>query len=162
MKLLLGQDALVGEWILRRIPHMHGVAWDKFVAVGVIDEDDNMLGGVAYHNFQPAYRSIEWSAASDGANWLSRAIINDILRYPFEQMGCVRLTAVIPRKNVKARTFHSKFGFKQEGNVRRGFGGDDAIIYGLMASEWRKSPLNLKREKHGQERTGGAAADRPH
>jgi hypothetical protein len=27
-------------------------------------------------------------------------------------------------------------GFKREGSIRRGFGDDNAIIYGLLAEEW--------------------------
>lgn len=162
MRLLIGEDRLVAEWVRRQIPHMEGADFGACTAVGVIDEDANILGGVVWHNYRPQFRTIEWSAAATTANWLSATLITDIMRYPFEQLGCQKIRALIPLRNERARRFHKRFGFKQEGQLRREFGSQDAICYGLLRSEWRKSPLNLERETHGQERTSGAAADRSH
>jgi RimJ/RimL family protein N-acetyltransferase len=146
VKLLIGEDAYVSAWVAKRIPHMHGEPFPPCTTIGVVNEEGDMLGGVVFTNHHPRYRSVEWSAAADSANWLSRPIINTIMMYPFEQLGCVRITAIIPRRNKRSREFQEKFGFKNEGLVRRGFGGDDALIFGLMRSEWARSPLNMRRE----------------
>ena len=148
MRLLMGKDPLVAEWVRRRIPHMtHSKGFGQCVAIGVINEaKSELVGGVVFHDYRQSVRSIEWSAASDQPNWLNVEIINQIMRYPFDQLNCVRITAIIPRRNKRSRAFQEKFGFRQEGLVRRGFGGDDACIYGLLASDWKKSRFNLRRE----------------
>lgn len=150
MRTWLGEDALIARWVAERIPEMRGQSFGKdAVAIGVIGGPDgaDLLGAVVFANHQAKFRAIEWSAAAITANWLNREIINDIMRYPFEQLGCVRITAVIARKNHRARAFHERFGFRREGLLRRGFGGDDAVIYGLLRSDWAKSPFNAKRER---------------
>jgi len=157
------KDLLVAEWVRLRIPHMEHGGFGAplpggrlpYVAYGVIGGPDRvtMLGGVVFHNYVPAYRSIEWSAASVTPCWLNREIISDILSYPFGKLGCARITAIIPKPSGKpddpaqrACDFHWRFGFKHEGTVRRLFGGRDAFIFGLLASEWRKSRFNTHRE----------------
>ena len=146
MNLLFNQDELVSEWVRRRIPHMSN-GFGPCVTVGVIGGPDgaDLLGAVVFHGYHAAYRSIEWSAAADTANWLSPRVITEIMRYPFEQMGCNRLQAIIARKNVRAREFHRRFGFKQEGLARRGLGKDDATLYGMLLADWRRSPFNADR-----------------
>ena len=152
MRLLLGHDELVAEWIRRRIPHMANTdGFGQCVTMGVIGGDDGatMLGAVVFHNYLPVNRSIHWSAAAVTPNWLNRRIITDILRYPFKQLDCVRITAVIPRRNRRSRDFQERFGFKHEGTMRREFVGDDACVYGLLRSEWNKSRFNLDRPQQG-------------
>lgn len=145
---MLGQDELVAEWVRRRIPHMqaHGQSFGPCVTIGVINANADMLGGVVFHSYRSAFRSIEWSAAAASANWLSPRIVSDIMSYPFGKLDCKRITATIARRNKRAREFHTRFGFRQEGLIRNGFGSQDACIYGLLASEWRRSPFNVKRE----------------
>jgi RimJ/RimL family protein N-acetyltransferase len=69
--------------------------------------------------------------------WADPAAIGTILRYPFTTAGCVRVTAVTPRRATSSRRFLEGLGFKREGSVRLGFGDDNAILYGLLESEWR-------------------------
>ena len=66
-----------------------------------------------------------------------------IYDYPFDQLGCGRLTAVTPRRARAARRFLDAFGFKREGLVRQGFGDDDAVISGLLKREWEASRWRL-------------------
>ena len=140
MRLVLGRDAWVGGWVARLIPHVGTAeAWGPYAAIGVESEEGEPLGGVVFSGYQPAYRSIEVSFASASPRWLTRPIICAMMRYPFDQLGCQRLTAVTPRRNKPARRFVEVFGFKREGLVRRGFGDDDAVISGLLRREWDAS-----------------------
>lgn len=147
MKLQFGKDELVAEWIASRIPHLRGEGLGPCVTMHVTDDAcTKILGAVAFQNHRPQYRSIEWSAAADTANWLTPKIINQIMRYPFVQLGCVRITAFIAKRNTRSRDFQERFGFKQEGTLRRQFGGDDCLVFGMLKSDWAKSPFNLERE----------------
>lgn len=148
MQLLLNNDELVAEWVRQRIPHMARTkGFGPCVAIGIIGGADgaDMLGGVVFSNYHPAFKWMEISLAAATPRWLTPRIITDVMRYPFEQMGCKRLQSHAPRKNIRAREFNRKFGFKQEGILRKALGTEDAVVYGLLLSDWKRSPFNLDR-----------------
>lgn len=157
LQLLVGADALIAAWVGLRIPHAHD--FGPSVALGLVDEHGLIQAGAVFHNYQPQYAAIEISFALDGKGRLTRSGISGLLRYPFAQLGCQRVTACTPRKLRGARRFLKKLGFKEEGQVRLGFGTDDAFIYGLLAKEWAVSPLNRDREglSRGKEQLQAAA-----
>lgn len=140
MRLLAGYSPFVAHWVAERIQYVaDGLAFGPCAAIGVLGEDNEMLGGVVYHGYQPQFRAIELSFASASPRWLTRPIICSLLSYPFDELHCRRITGVTPRKATSARRFLDHFGFKREGVVRFGFGNDHAIISGLLDSEWRAS-----------------------
>jgi RimJ/RimL family protein N-acetyltransferase len=140
MRIVLGRDPEVADWVARRIPHVgSGAAFGPCAAIGVEAEDGALLGGVVYSNWQPACRSIEASFASAAPRWLTRRIIGGILSYPFDQLDCQRITALTPRRAKAARRFLDAFGFRREGLVRLGFGDDDAVVSGMLRREWEGS-----------------------
>lgn len=135
MKLVSGPfSPLVAQWVGERIAR--DVEWGPCQAIGVVDKDDNLIAGVVFSNHQPHFRNIEVGFAADRANWLTPNLARAILSYPFDQLGCERITTLTPKRNRAARQFLQKFGFVLEGNVRKGFGDDDMIISGLLKSEW--------------------------
>ena len=132
--------AWVGEQIGRDID------WGPCEAIGVSDENDNLIGGVVFNNYQPHFRNIEVSFAAVRRNWLTPKLVHGILSYPFDRLGVRRITTLTPKRNRSARQFLKKFGFVEEGNVREGFGTDDMIISGLLAKEWAGHRFNGKTE----------------
>jgi len=136
VRLVIGRDADVGAWVAQRIPAMHGTLFQAFTAIGVEAEDGTPLGGVVFTEYRPMFRSLEMACASDSPRWLTRSIVKEILRYPFRQLNCVRVTAVVARKDKRTRGFIEKLGFRCEGIVRKGLLVDDAAIYGLLRDEW--------------------------
>lgn len=144
MKLVSGPFSQpIAAWVAEQIGH--GMDWGPCEAIGVADENDNLIGGVVFNNYQPHNRNIEVSFAATRADWLTPCLVTGILAYPFDQLGCQRITSLTPKRNRRARQFLQKFGFKLEGNVRRGYGDDDCIISGLLASEWRCHRFNRSR-----------------
>lgn len=148
MKLIFGTHEdqtgqFVAEWVGRRIAHVgDGASFGLYSAIGVVAADGfNLLGGVVYHNYVPAYRSIEISTAADTARWLTRPVIASIMAYPFSQLQVERVTAVTPKRSASARRFLVKFGFKREGAHPKAYGDfGDAISYGLLRKDWDASP----------------------
>ena|ERR1019366_7103367 len=143
MHLVLGSDAGVAAWVAQRIPQMQSDdpanAFGPCIGVGVASEDGKPLGGVVFHDWQPRFKTVQASFASDSHRWLTRRIIVGILSIPFDQWGCQRINALTPKRNKAARKFLDTFGFKREGACALGFGDDDAIISGLLKRDWIKS-----------------------
>jgi RimJ/RimL family protein N-acetyltransferase len=140
MRLRLGADAAVAAWVAARIPHMHGAGFGPCTAIGVEADDGSPLGGVVFNEWRPMFQSLEMSCAADSRRWLTRPIVKQILAYPFRQLNCVRVTAVVARKDKHVRGFIEKLGFRCEGIVRKGLLVDDAAIYGLLRDEWVRGP----------------------
>lgn len=135
-QLTYGADEYVAQWVEHRIPHVRfGRA--AFVAIGVL-YDNKATAGVIYHNYLPAYGNIEMSIAADSPKWASRRIITELLRYPFVQLGCQRVTACVAASNKQSLRLNLGLGFEIEGYVRRGFGDEDLIVMGLLREEAEK------------------------
>lgn len=146
----------IGRWVAKRIPAMQGATFGPCAAMGVLDARSIPIAGVVFHEYLPGYKSISMSIAADSPKWLSRSIISGILSYPFGTLGAQRITAVTaPRESAASIVrFLLKFGFQQEGRVRKGLGNTDAIVWGLLSSEWSTSRFNLARqvERKGRRR----------
>ncbi len=136
LRLVFNDDFAVGEWVARRIPHVRSVReWGPFRAIGVARGDEPIAGAV-FNNSRGF--DMEISFAADSPRWATRGMVRDILAYPFVQCDCTRLTAVVGKRNKRARRFVEGLGFKQEGCVRRGLDGrQDAILYGLQNEQCR-------------------------
>lgn len=126
-----GDDQTIAEWVRVRL----GV--DDFgpcTAFG-ITLDGSLIAGAVYNNYRSP--GIELSFASESPLWATRASIACIFRYPFVQLGCLRLTAYTGASNDRARTNLLKLGFEQEGYHPNGFLHDDAVSYGALRKTCR-------------------------
>lgn len=158
MRLFLNNDALVAEWVRQHIPHMDGCSFGACSAIGITTEEGDMLGGVVFSNYHKKFRWMEVSVASVSPRWLTPRIITEIMRYPFQTAGLKRLQSHAPRRNKAACDFNRRLGFKQEGTLRRAVGGDDAVVFGMLDTDWRRSRFNLDRVNNLEGRTRPAAA----
>lgn len=163
MRLVLDQGAEVSAWVAGQIPHMFGDGFGPAaVAIGVVDRNGQGVGGVVFTDYLPKVGNIQLSFAATRANWLTKRLITAILRYPFRQLGVQRLTAVVPPSATNATQFLTRMGWKREGVIRLGYGNEDAVIWGLLASEWKWSRFNLDRAvSRGQVDPTGPDAARP-
>ena len=142
MKLLYGHNQEVADWVASRIPGM--TSFGPCTAIGVLNSDNALVGGVVFHDFQPQWKNIQVSFAGAQANWLTPRGVYAMLEYPFRQVGVERITSLTPKRNRRARQFLNRFVFKHEGTIRRGFGDDDSIVSGLLRSEWDAHPIRCK------------------
>lgn len=162
MRLLVGEDEAVCRWVAAHIPQMVRRGLTGFglaTAIGVVNSQGELIGGVVYHNWQPAFGNIELSFASTTPRWLTKTLITQLLAYPFYQLDCIRITAVTPRKAASARAFLDQFGFAREGVHWRAFRDDDAITSCLKRKDWERHRYNRGRVvADGQERSSGPDA----
>lgn len=133
---LYGADAHIAEFVRKRLPHA-SAGFGQCAALGVL-KGGVIAGGVVYHNYAGNGRDIHCSAAFDRRDWATRAVLNRLFSFPFEQMGCARITMITPRSNKPARKWIEKAGFVLEGTIRGYFTDrDHAIVYGMLREQCR-------------------------
>ena len=142
----------VAAWVAARILVLRTPdALGPHAAIGV-ERGGVLIAGAVFHNYRR--HDIEVSFASDDPRWARRATIRAILRYPFVQLGCTRLTALIARDNARAARLLQGLGFKREGVLRRAYDGTaDALVYGMLREE-----CHWLEDIHGKEHTKRTAA----
>ncbi len=132
--LVFGADAVIAEFVRQRIPNSHG--FGECTAIGII-RHEKLVAGVVFFDYSPQYKSIQFAGASDSAMWASKSVLRSLFSYPFVQLGCVRMTSMVAKKNKRSRKFTEGIGLKLEGVARKGFLTDDACIYGILRHECR-------------------------
>lgn len=136
--ILAGKRDLVAAYVASRIRHQEPFV-TGYEAIGAVDKDGRLIGGFVYselRGFAEGGGSVAICAAGE-RDWLSRGNLKVFLgSYPFGQLGCHRIQAMVSKSNRRARYVIERLGFKNEGTVRGGHGpGRDAILYGLLAHE---------------------------
>lgn len=147
---LFGADDLVAAFVKARIPEVGEIGFGAGAkALGVV-RDGALLGGVVYNHFSG--HDIQASYAFDSPKWATPGVLKVLFGYPFNQLECVRMTALVSRKNKHARDMLLRLGFKLEGVHRKAADGRvDAMSYGLLKTEcrWIK-PRTLETEADGK------------
>lgn len=133
-RFILPDDRVMG-WVAARIPGIGSdYKWVNAKAIGLV-ENGEILAGMVVHDYVPAFRNCQLTFAATNPKWANRKSITAMLRYPFQQLGCDRVTTIIASTNKRAIKFNLGIGFVQEGCCRHGWGDDDALIFGLLKSE---------------------------
>jgi hypothetical protein len=130
--LLVGYDEAIARWVTSRL----GLPdFEPCIAIGITRGAD-LIAGVVYAAYCQA--NIEMTIASASPAWCTRAVLKSLFWYPFEQLGCHRVTAITEGKNRPVREFLLRLGFQEEGVMRRSYlSGADAVIYGMLREECR-------------------------
>lgn len=145
MRLIFGADEYLSRWVGSMSPTEH-TEFGPCTAIGVAI-DGQLSGAVVYHEYRPYCKSVQMSCAAVNKRWLSKEAMRVFFHYPFVQLQCQRVTAIVARKNKPSRSLVEGVGFRLEGVCRKGFGSDDAIIYGMLRHEcrWLKGLRHEKR-----------------
>ena len=126
--LLFNHDAVLTAWAGARL----GIAdFRPCTTIGVAREGA-ILAAAIYNNYRPPNIEITFVTASP--HWASKGAICAMLRYPFVQLGCKRLTAITAVQNAPARTFLLRLGFCEEGLHSDALPSGAAVSYGLLAA----------------------------
>ena len=77
-------------------------------------------------------------AAEPGRIWCTPDFLSHIFAYPFVQLDCGRVTALVARSHVRLRKLVTHLGFVEEGILREALPTGDALIaYGMLRRECR-------------------------
>jgi hypothetical protein len=151
-KILIGRDNIVGPWVCR----LAGGTWTpgRGSTIGLLDEDDLLLAGVLYEDFNGANLLMHCAAVS-GGQWLNREFLHCCFRYPFQQLGCKRVSGIVPSSNTAARRFDEHLGFKLEATLKDAHPEGDLLVYVMHKQDCRW--LHLKEKGYGKEQRAGDA-----
>ncbi|WWT39863.1 hypothetical protein [Microcystis phage Mwe-JY25] len=86
---------------------------------------------------------------SDGRpGWLTREFAVRALAYPFVQRRQRRLTCMVSEINRPSLLFTRRFGWTEEGRMRRaGSRGEDVILFGMLAEEAEAAIRRLRLDR---------------
>lgn len=122
-----------GEWARARIPHV--AEWGPYEAIG-LEDGERTLAAVVYNLYSGA--DIAMSYAGEGRRWLSRDFLRVMFGYPFNQLGCRRVTGYIEVGNVDSLRLALKLGARIEGRMREALeNGHDLWVVGMLRKECR-------------------------
>lgn len=149
---------IVGPWVVERLPEMARRSFDgrmdAFTSLGY-SRDGRMEMGVLFSDHSPVFRSVHAHLALENVNGsFLRTSFGHAMLYSFGQLGCVRITANIPKRHKKMRNVADILGFKEEGCLKHGFLTDDCMVYGLTKRDAEKWMLHALRNQHNLNLTG--------
>lgn len=95
-----------------------------------LERNGEVVAGVVFNCFEKP--DIHVTVA--GSGW-TRGFIREVGRYVFDQLGCLRMTALTEQPQVVG--FAKRLGGQVEGVLRWHFGPErDATIIGILRNEW--------------------------
>lgn len=119
------------------------VGSDDFTAHGTIGVFEvstagwaRIIAGIVYDNFNGANVCMH-VAARPGTNWMSRRLLRLAFGYPFEQLGCRRVTGLVPETNARSRRLCEQLGFEVETRIRAGAPDGDVLVYSMFRQNCR-------------------------
>lgn len=128
----------IGNWVSHKLTTTGEIGFNgEFNSLGVI-HDDTLIAGVVYHDWHPTYRTICIQLVSENPRWASRRTIETLGNYPFVQLNCQRVTALVNSDNHAALKLAERVGFKREATLERAAGDKDIIILRLFQEEWMR------------------------
>jgi len=106
-------------------------------AAMAVAKGDTIIAAVLFNNYQPEAGTVEITAASDSALWLSRAMLWEMFSYAFGQLKCQSVILRADPANERLRRVATGYGFtRHELPNLRGKGKPEAI-YILTDDAWR-------------------------
>lgn len=127
--LLFGCDEPLAKWAGDRLGMEIG---KPNTSIGVVHRNE-IVAVAVFNNYRPP--NIEITFVTSSPRWASPGAVKAIMRYPFKQLGCKRITAVIEATNQPARAFNCRLGFKLEGIHPDMFASGAAESYGLLLED---------------------------
>lgn len=127
--ILYGFDRAVARWAGERL----GIAdWGPCKTIGVM-RDGELVAAAVFNQYR--HPNIEISFVTSSPRWATPKAVRAIMRYPFVQLQCKRLTSTTEAKNQRATAFLCRLGFTQEGYHPDALPTGDAVTFGLLARD---------------------------
>lgn len=131
--LVLGRDREVANWVGFRLGIFE---FGPCAAIGVV-RDGHMVAGAVFHDY--CHPDVQMSFAAATPRWSTPDAVRGILRYPFLQLNCRRITCLTPLADGQVQRVMAKLGFRHEGTHEEALITGTAMSWGLLrrdAERW--------------------------
>lgn len=145
--MVYGPDEPVADFVAKLIPGCER-GFDRPRAFGIL-EDNQLIAGVVYTNWNPEAGIIEMSAAATSPRWFTGKVIRTVFSYPFDLCACQMVVLRVSEKNQRMRSIAERLGFTGYPIPRLRGRDESEIVYTLTEEQWRAS--RFERSRHGQQ-----------
>lgn len=130
---IISDPARVWDFVNRQVPVPLAAGMK---GLGLV-RDGEMVCGVLYEGFN-GHNVWMHVAAEPGSRWMVREYLRYCFHYPFNEMGCTRVSGYVEASNSAARRFDEHLGFQREA-VLQGAASDggDVILYVMRKEDCR-------------------------
>lgn len=136
--LLVGYDDIVGTWVHTRLKSRWTPA--RGTAIGVVDDKLRIVAGCTYTLWNGTNIMID-VAAEPMRRWCTRDMRWGLLAYPFNLLGCKRVTALVDQQNEHSIKFITKIGFAWETVMEDACPGGDIHVFKMTKPEFESRHL---------------------
>ncbi len=127
------QEAGVGEWVVQRA----GGFWfpGRAATLG-LKLRGQLIAGILYEDYNGANISMH-VAAEPKAHWMTRKFMYAIFAYPFLQLGCNRVTAVVAESNTVCCRTLLHVGYKVEAVLKDAHPDGNLLMFVMFKADCR-------------------------
>jgi RimJ/RimL family protein N-acetyltransferase len=154
LKYIYGQDQLVADFVARSklaagfTEWKSGFASKNLKAIGIADDDNELIAGLVYFNYHPEAGTIEISIdAVPKRRWLTPETLAVMFQYPFLDCGCQMLITKTSARSEHVMRMLASMNFGLIRIPRAGGRDEDGILALLTYEDWLDSKF-CKRYGH--------------
>ena len=131
---------VVGEVVARWVAEKTGSNWTHLCRGVGLALHGQLVAGIMYDAFTGS--SIAMHSRVDDPRKVNREWLFSIFDYPFNQLGCKRVTGLVSSANLRAQRTNEHLGWKRETVLKDYFLDGDGIVYVMRQEDCRW--LNFK------------------
>ena len=132
MRFIWDDHDRLGHWVCDQT----GGVYREGVCIGLEHDDGSLAAAVLYDNYNGA--SIQMHVAATTPKFLLwKNYIRACFGYPFLQLGCAIVIALVPAANVRARRMDEWLGFELACGIPQGHPTGDMLIYTMPRAKCR-------------------------
>lgn len=142
LRYIFGQDELVADFVARAkmasgFSRHAGFTDPHLKAIGIINDDNELIAGIVYFNYNPDAGTIEMSIeALPKQNWLTRSTLAIMFQYPFLHCRCQMLMTKTAAYSEHVLRMLAAMNFKLILVPRSGGRNEDGVLGLLTYEDW--------------------------
>jgi hypothetical protein len=143
LRYIYGQDQIVADFVARSklasgfSEWQSGFADKNLKAIGIANDDNELIAGIVYFNYHPEAGTIEMSIdAIPKQRWLTRSTLAVMFQYPFLQCGCQMLITKTSARSLHVLRMLAAMNFALIRIPRANGRNDDGVICLLTVEDW--------------------------
>ena len=122
------------DWLKERL-RLDKIQGEENAQAYGFTRDSTIVGSFVFSEYTG--NDVHMYCASDNPKIFQRRYLKAMFDYCFDDLKVCRVSAMCNESNLRSRKLISGVGFKQEGRLRKYFGNEDALVYGLLKEDMR-------------------------